>query len=153
MLDTPFPDFPSWRPKDAPPVQFHIPLAPGNTAKNKLAQQQAVNDIIHALSTWELPSWDDTRYSPAFSTASDLTQADGFGKYRGPPRAVFIRALELVPTEKVVEVDWFREEKCLGWYKYPYDFILKELRVQGDHFSMFSAQCVSDRSDRLSFRS
>jgi hypothetical protein len=61
MLDTPFPDFPDWRPKDAPPAQFHIPLAPDETAKNKLAQQQAVNDIIHALSIWELPNWDNTR--------------------------------------------------------------------------------------------
>ncbi|EDN93375.1 hypothetical protein SS1G_09241 [Sclerotinia sclerotiorum 1980 UF-70] len=82
LLDTPFPDFPDWRPKDAPPVQFHIPVAPDQTTQSRLAQQQAVNDIIHALR---------------------------------PPPAVFIRALEVVPTEKVVEVDWFRGEYALGW--------------------------------------
>ncbi|KAM3067833.1 putative thioesterase boa10 [Clarireedia jacksonii] len=130
MLDTPFPDFPDWRPKDAPPIQFHNPLAPDEPAKNMIAQQQAVNDIIHALSIWEQPSWDDTRL-------------------KRPPPTVFIRALEVVPTEKVVEVDWFREEPCLGWHKYPYNFILEEFRVEGDHFSMFSAQCLPDLNAKI----
>ncbi|TGO07026.1 hypothetical protein BTUL_0345g00030 [Botrytis tulipae] len=108
LLDTPFPDFPDWRPKNSPPVQFHIPVAPDQTAKSRLAQQQAVNDIIHALSVWELPTWENGRR---------------------PPPAVFIRALKVVLTEKVVEVDWFREEYALGWQKYPYNFIIEELRV------------------------
>ncbi|KAM3065608.1 putative thioesterase boa10 [Clarireedia jacksonii] len=133
MLDTPFPDFPDWRPKDAPPIQFHNPLAPDEPAKNMIAQQQAVNDIIHALSIWEQPSWDDTRLR----------------RLKRPPPTVFIRALEVVPTEKVVEVDWFREEPCLGWHKYPYNFILEEFRVEGDHFSMFSAQCLPDLNAKI----
>jgi hypothetical protein len=76
-----------------------------------------------------------------FSIPPDPT--DRLIRSKRPPPTVFIRALETVPTEKVVEVDWFREERCLGWHKYPYDFILEEIRVEGDHFSMFSAQCVS----------
>ncbi|CAD6448955.1 e9ace0ac-dd26-4b35-b68d-f03de30a661a [Sclerotinia trifoliorum] len=128
LLDTPFPDFPDWRPKDEPPVQFHLPVAPDQTAQNRLAQQQAVNDIIHALSVWELPIWEDGRR---------------------PPPAVFIRALEAVSTENVVEVDWFRGEYALGWRKYPYEFIIQELRVHGDHFSIFTPLYLPELSTKL----
>ncbi|ATZ45187.1 Bcboa10 [Botrytis cinerea B05.10] len=130
LLDTPFPDFPDWRPKNSPPVQFHIPVVPDQTAKSRLAQQQAVNDIIHALSVWELPTWEN-------------------GRFRRPPPAVFIRALKVVPTEKVVEVDWFREEYALGWQKYPYNFIVEELRVDGDHFSIFTPSYLPELSTKL----
>lgn len=68
---------------------------------------------------------------------------DDGSRFRRPPPAVFIRALKVVPTEKVVEVDWFREEYALGWQKYPYNFIVEELRVDGDHFSIFTPSYVS----------
>lgn len=64
--------------------------------------------------------------------------------FRRPPPAVFIRALEVVSTEKVVEVDWFRGEYALGWRRYPYEFIVEELRVDGDHFSIFTPLYVSN---------
>lgn len=69
--------------------------------------------------------------------------------YRRPPPAVFIRALKVVPTEKVVEVDWFREQYALGWLRYPYNFIIKEFRVDGDHFSIFTPSDVSRCTNSL----
>ncbi|TGO45655.1 hypothetical protein BCON_0375g00030 [Botryotinia convoluta] len=150
LLDTPFPDFPDWRPKNSPPVQFHIPVAPDQTAKSRLAQQQAVNDIIHALSTWELPTWENGRYS-LFSlfTLNRTTILTIDRIFRRPPPAVFIRALKVVPTEKVVEVDWFRQEYALGWQKYSYNFIIEELRVDGDHFSIFTPSHLPELSTKL----
>lgn len=65
-------------------------------------------------------------------------------EYSRPPSAVFIRAKEIVVSEKLVEVDWFRDEACLGWKeRYPYNFIRKEFLIDGDHFSIFSPTFVS----------
>lgn len=62
MLDTPFPAFPDWRPRDEAPIRFHIPVSQDQPEKSRLAQERAANDIIQALSVWKVPTWRNTRY-------------------------------------------------------------------------------------------
>lgn len=57
MVDSPFPDFPDWRPRDQGAIKFHIPASHDQSEKNRLAQEQSVNDIIQALAEWKVPSW------------------------------------------------------------------------------------------------
>ena len=59
-----------------------------------------------------------------------------------PPPTIFIRALQTVPSEGLLEVDWFRNEPVLGWRRYDFDFVTKELTTEGDHFSIFTSKHV-----------
>ncbi|KAM3066392.1 hypothetical protein ACMFMF_010351 [Clarireedia jacksonii] len=120
MIDTPYPAYPDWRPEDSNPVRFTLPHQPGQSESSRTAQQLATDSVIEALAKWRLPTWNDTRS----------------GK---PPPTVFIRALQLVSGDGVHEVDWFREEPVLGWNRYSLDFIVKEIHVKGNHFSIFTA--------------
>lgn len=60
-----------------------------------------------------------------------------------PPPTVFIHARQAVPSDHVVEVDWFRDQPVLGWRNYNSDFIVEEINIEGDHFSIFKTENVS----------
>ncbi|KAM0283297.1 hypothetical protein ACHAQH_002594 [Verticillium albo-atrum] len=107
--------------------------------KNVLLARQAMMAAVEMIQKWELPvwSWEEGKQAEVGVNGYSATVPRVPG---GPPPTVLLRAQDCVPTKTAggsSRVDFYRDQRDLGWSRYHPGFIGEILDVEGHHFDLF----------------
>lgn len=138
----------------------------------KLARR-AIRAAGEMIGRWELPTWDwdEDRDKPGqVKTHQQHRQhqteqgaqrsTDGASSSLGgvprlpqvPPPTLLLKADESSPTrspDEISPVDLHRDDECLGWDQYHPGFVARVIRLEGNHFDIFSWDRLTATTDKI----